>query len=103
MTTLTTPQELNFITNHGRVLMHIAHDPDARLRDIGGYLGITERRAYDIVNDLVNGGYVVKTKVGRRNRYQIQDHLPIPDALEQGRAIRDLLRLLLGQPGSPAY
>jgi len=77
--------------------MHIARDPDARLRDIGGYLGITERRAYDIVNDLVLGGYVVKTKVGRRNSYQVQDHLPIPDAMEQGRAIGDLLHLLMGQ------
>ena len=93
---------LSFITNHGRVLMHIAHDPDARLRDISGNLGITERRAYDIVNDLVVGGYVVKTKVGRRNRYEVQDHLPIPDAKEQGLAIGDLLHLLMGHPGDLA-
>jgi len=82
--------------------MHIAHDPDARLRDIGMNLGITERRAYDIVNDLVVGGYVVKTKIGRRNRYEVLDHLPIPDAKEQGRAIRDLLHLLMGHPGNLA-
>jgi len=81
--------------------MHIAHDPQARLRDIGGNLGITERRAYDIVNDLVVGGYVVKTKVGRRNSYQIQDHLPIPDSKEQSRAIGDLLHLLMGHLGNP--
>ena len=89
-------QQLRFVTNHGRVLLRIAHDPDARLRDIGGYLGLTERRVYDIVNDLVTGGYVIKTKVGRRNSYEIQDHLTIPGATEQSRTIGELLGLLTG-------
>ena len=89
-------QQMRFITNHGQVLLRIAHDPDARLRDIGGHLGITERRVYDIVSDLVDGGYVVKSKKGRRNSYQIQDHLTIPGASEQGRSVGKLLQLLTG-------
>jgi DNA-binding IclR family transcriptional regulator len=61
-----------FLTNHARVLLCIAHDPGARLRDIAASLGITERSAYGIVADLAEARYVIKQKDGRRNRYQIQ-------------------------------
>ena len=68
-----------FLTNHARVLLHIAHDPGARLRDIAASLGITERRAHGIITDLAEAGYVITQKDGRRNRYQIQAHLPVPE------------------------
>jgi DNA-binding IclR family transcriptional regulator len=71
---------LSFLTNHARVLLCIAHDPGARLRDIAASLGITERSAYGIVTDLAGAGYLIKQKDGRRNRYQIQAHLPLPEA-----------------------
>ena len=68
----------DFLTNHARVLLCIAHDPGARLRDISASLRITERSAHGIVTDLAEAGYVVKQKDGRRNRYQVQAHLPVP-------------------------
>lgn len=86
----------NFLTNHGRALVCIARDPEARLRDIADSLGITERRAHGIVNDLVEAEYVLKEKVGRRNCYQVQYHLPIPDMVEQERAIGEVLDILAG-------
>jgi DNA-binding IclR family transcriptional regulator len=69
----------NFLTNHARVLLCIAHDPGARLRDIGASLGITDRSAHGIATGLTAAGYVVKHKDGRRSRYQIQAHLPLPE------------------------
>ena len=71
--------EWAFLTNHARVLLHLAHDPGARLRDIAASLGITERRAHGIITDLAEAGYVITQKDGRRNRYQIQAHLPVPE------------------------
>ena len=91
----------NFLTNHGRALLCIAHDPEVRLRDIAVSLGITERRAYGIVNDLTNAHYVIKEKDGRRNRYQIQDHLPLPEAPDRGQAIGEVLGLLTGNEARP--
>jgi hypothetical protein len=67
-----------FLTTHARVLLCIAHDPDARLRDIAATLGVTERRAHGIVTDLTQAGYLIRQKDGRRNRYQVQAHLPLP-------------------------
>jgi DNA-binding transcriptional ArsR family regulator len=86
----------SFLTNHARVLLSIAHDPGARLRDIAAALGITERSAYGIVTDLTRAGYVVKEKDGRRNRYQIQAHLPLPDSVGREPAIGDVLAVLMG-------
>jgi hypothetical protein len=70
-------------------------DPGARRRDIAATLGITERSAYGIVTDLTEGGYLVKEKDGRRNRYQIQAHLPLREAISQERAIREVLDVLV--------
>ena len=92
----------SFLTNHARVLLCIASDPGARLRDIAASLDITERSAYGIVTDLTAAGYVVKQKEGRRNRYQIQAHLPLPEPASQMPAIGAVLDVLAGDGVPPA-
>jgi DNA-binding IclR family transcriptional regulator len=85
----------SFLTNHARALVCIAHDPGVRLRDIATTLGITERSAYGIVTELATAGYVVKEKDGRRNRYHIQAHLPLREAIGRERTIGEVLDLLV--------
>jgi DNA-binding MarR family transcriptional regulator len=85
----------SFLTNHARSLVLMAHDPDIRLRDIAATLGITERNAHTIVSDLAEGGYVVKYRDGRRNRYQIQADLPLGEEIGQERTIGEVLDLLV--------
>lgn len=85
-----------FLSNHGRALVCIASNPDVRLREIAATLGITERGAYGIVSDLAEGGYIVKEREGRRNRYQIEHHLPLPESPDRGEAIGDVLNVLRG-------
>lgn len=89
--------EWTILSNHGRALLSIARDPAVRLRDIAADLNITERRAYDIVKDLSDAGYVVKEKDGRRNRYEIQHHLPFPEDLGREQEVGEMLRLLVGR------
>jgi len=88
-------RDWGFLTNHGRVLLCIAHDPDTRLRDIAAELSITERTAYGIVTDLTEAGYVVKEKDGRRNRYAVQGHLPLRDGITRERPVGEVLNLLV--------
>ena len=90
--------EWNFLTNHGRALLCIAQDPEVRLREIAGTLGITERSAYSIVSDLADAGYMVKEREGRRNRYHIQLHLPLPNTPNREQAIGEVLGVLTGKP-----
>ena len=85
-----------FLTTHARVLVCIARDPGARLRDIAAALGITERRAHGIITDLAEAGYVVKRKDGRRNRYQVQAHLPLAEPGTREPAVGEVLAVLLG-------
>jgi hypothetical protein len=90
-----------FLTNHARVLLCIAHDPGVRLRDIAASLDITERSAYGIVTDLARAGYIVKQRDGRRNRYQIQEHLPLPEPTSRERTVGEILALLAGDASAP--
>jgi DNA-binding IclR family transcriptional regulator len=85
-----------FLTNHARVLLCIAHDPGARLRDIAASLGITERTAYGIDTDRAVAGYIAKHKNGRRNHCQIQAHLPLPEPTSRERTVGEVLALLAG-------
>ena len=88
-----------FLTYHARVLLCVAHDPGVRLRDIAASLDITERSAFGIITDLVEAGYVIKEKDGRRNRYHIQAHLPLPDPASRERTVGEVLALLAGALG----
>lgn len=83
-----------FLTNHAHVLLCIARDPGVRLRDVATRVGITERATQGIVSDLVEGGYVARTRVGRRNQYAVQGDLPLRHPLEQEHAVGQLLELL---------
>jgi hypothetical protein len=90
-----------FLTNHARVLLCIAHDPGVRLREIAARVDITERSAYGIVTDLTQAGYIVKQKDGRRNRYEIQMHLPLPEPTSRERTLGEVLSLLTGDNVPP--
>src|SRR5437660_12661998 len=89
-----------FLSNHALVLLTIANDPGIRLRDIGDQVGITERAAHRIVTELDEGGYLVREREGRRNRYKITRELPLPDPLAHDRRVGDLLKLLM-RDGKP--
>jgi hypothetical protein len=92
----------SFLSSHGRVLLFLARDPCLRLRDIATRAAITERSAYGIVSDLTAAGYITKHRDGRRNRYQIQAHLPLPEPTSREQTVGEVLALLTsthaGQP-----
>jgi predicted transcriptional regulator len=66
-----------FLTNHGLVLLCVAHDRDARIRDIAAEVDITERAAQRMVADLVEFGYLDRRRIGRRNRYTVRTSPPV--------------------------
>ena len=90
-----------FLSNHGQVLLCIANDPSVRLREIGAQVGITERAAHRIVGELVDAGYLVRKRNGRRNSYTITTHRSLPDPLARDRSIGDLLSVLASKPPGP--
>jgi MarR family len=89
-----------FLTNHAQVLVCIAHDPGVRLRDIGERVGITERAAHRIVVELADAGYITRERNGRRNRYTINTHFPLPDPIAREQNIGELLAILTGPPAT---
>jgi len=90
----TTQPRWDFLTNHAHVLLCVAHDPGIRLRDIADAVGITERAAHRIVSELVEEGYVLRERNGRRNRYEVLAELPLRHPLVEEQRVGDLLKLL---------
>jgi len=101
---VTTPREADrgrswtFLTNHAHVLLAIARDPTARLRDVAASVGVTERAAQAIVADLEAGGYLRRTRVGRRNEYTVNPAGRFRHPAESDRRIGALLALFTGDP-----
>lgn len=83
-----------FLSNHGHVLMCLAADPDARLRDIAERVGVTERTVFGIVENLEQAGIVVREKVGRRNTYRIDRSRHLRHEIEASHTVGDLIDLL---------
>ena len=92
----------SFLTNHAQVLICIAYDPGVRLREIAEAVGITERAAHRIVVELAEAGYISRERNGRRTRYTIKSHLPLPDPLAREQKLGDLLAILAGQRSGTA-
>jgi hypothetical protein len=87
-----------FVTNHAHVLQVISADPTVRLRDIADTVGITERTASQIVNDLEEAGYLTRTREGRRNVYVVHENLPLRHPQHRHHTVGELIRFLETPP-----
>jgi DNA-binding MarR family transcriptional regulator len=92
--------EWTFLTNHGHVLLALARDPQARLRDVAALVGITERSVQSIVADLEAEGYVTRIRVGRRNVYRLHPHRRFRHPAESRHRIGELLDLFVERPAA---
>jgi DNA-binding MarR family transcriptional regulator len=90
----------HFLTNHAQVLLCIENNPDARMRDIADTVGVTERAAQRITNDLVEAGYLTRERIGRRNRYRINRKARMRHPAQREHPIGELLGLLSSESGS---
>jgi DNA-binding transcriptional ArsR family regulator len=94
-----TGRHWTFLSNHGHVLVCLARDPEARLRDVAVAVGITERAVQKIVSDLEDAGVVERVREGRRNRYRLFLDQPLRHPIESHRSIGALLAMVL-EPGA---
>ena len=88
-----------FLTNHAHVLLAIATEPDLRVRDIAGRVGITERAVQRIVTELQAAGYLEIVREGRRNHYRIDESKPMRHPAEEHHRVGELLEVLRHRSG----
>ena len=91
----TAGSDWTFFSNYAHVLVCLAENPHARLREVADRVGITERTAMRLTTDLDQAGILKRAKQGRRNFYQIdtQEHLRHP--IEAHCTVRQLLDMIL--------
>lgn len=86
-----------FLSNHAHVLLCLAAEPQLALRDVAQIVGITERSVQRIVGELEAGGYLVRTREGRCNRYAIRRSVPLRHPIEMHKRVGDLIAMVLGR------
>jgi DNA-binding transcriptional ArsR family regulator len=89
------PRQWTFLSNHGHVLVCLAQDPGARLRDVALAVGITERAVQKIVSDLEAAAVLERRREGRRNRYRLHTDRPLRHPIEAHRTVAALLGMVL--------
>lgn len=89
-----------FLSNYAHVLICLADNPDARLRDVAGKVGITERTAFRLIGELEEAGILKRAKEGRRNHYVINTKAHLRHAIEQQCTVGELLETVLHQQAS---
>ena len=87
--------ESGFLTNEALVLLCIAEERDARVREIAVRVGITERATQTILSGLVRDGFIQRTRVGRRNRYRLLHSAALGSGFASGATVGDLIATLL--------
>ena len=90
------------LTGHGHVLVEIARNPGARIRDISAVVGLTERTVQAIVADLETAGYLTRTRTGRRTRYTVNPDSQFRHSAQKGLRVGPLLALLTAMDGADA-
>lgn len=83
-----------FLTNHAHILLCLALEPDLRVRDLAGRVGITERAVHKIISELEAGGVLAREKSGRRNSYSINPTIRLRHPVESHRTVGHLIRMV---------
>jgi len=89
-----TPHGWTFLSNHAHVLLCIARNPDARVRDISEQVGITDRAIQRIIAELEAGNVLTRERRGRRTHYAIEASARLRHPLEAHRSVADLVGLI---------
>ena len=84
-----------FLSNYAHVLVCLAENPEARLRDVAERVGITERSAQRLITHLDEAGILTRVKHGRRNSYFIDTTAHLRHPIEQDCTVGELLGLVL--------
>jgi DNA-binding MarR family transcriptional regulator len=82
------------LTGHGHVLVEIARNPEARIRDISPVVGLTERSVQAIVADLEAAGYLTRARIGRRVVYTVNRDSLFRHNAQEGHRVGPFLDLL---------
>lgn len=99
MVSNTTEPEWTFFSNYAHVLVCLAQNPGALLREIADRVGITERTAMRLVTRLDEAGILTRVKRGRRNYYELKTSEHLRHPLEAHCTIEELLRMIV-KPGN---
>ncbi len=91
-----------FLSNYGHILLALAQDPEARMRDLAQRVGITERAVHRLLGEMETAKVIARHRNGRRNHYSINPKVQLRHPIEAHRTVGDLIDLVLpAEEGTP--
>lgn len=86
--------EWTFLTHHAHLLMQVAANPDATVKELADVVGLTTRSAVKILNDLEATGYLERERRGRRNHYVLHHGQPLRHPSNAAHTVDELIAAL---------
>ena len=80
-----------FLTHHAHLMLMLQRDQSAKIEELAQVLGVTPRYVASILNDLTDGGYLTKQRVGRRNHYSINREAELRHETSLHKSVGDLI------------
>ena len=87
-------KQWTFLSHHAHALIVVARDSSVTIDALAAECGVTARSMVSILNDLEAGGYLLRERVGRRNRYQVEKNRPLRHPTSAHHSVGDLLDAL---------
>ena len=87
-------EQWTLLTSHGLVLVYLASQPSATVRETADCLGFSERRVAAIIHDLEAAGMVHATRDGRRKQYTMDPNAQFRHPAMRHLKVREVLERL---------
>jgi DNA-binding MarR family transcriptional regulator len=88
------------LSNHGLTLICLARNPQMTLREIGDWVGITERTAHQITKELCADGYLTRSTTSGRSRYTVHSDMPLRHSEMRDHTVGEMLATLVEPPSA---
>lgn len=87
-------KQWTFLSHHAHVLLALSNNPDLTIEELAQIAQLTSRSIVTVLRDLEAGGYLIKSKEGRNNHYEINLEAPLRHSTSSNRSVGELITAL---------
>ena len=87
-----------FLSHHAHGLLALSENPNLTIEELAKIAGLTSRSIVNVLKDLEDGGYLLKSREGRNNRYEINLKAQLRHSTSREHTVGELISAL-GQIG----
>ena len=83
-----------FLYHHAHVLLALSENPNLTTEELAKIAGLTSRSIVNVLKDLEDGGYMMKSREGRNNHYEINLKAQLRHSTSREHTVGELISAL---------